>query len=48
MKMGGRMGCDQVKELNIKILKVMPEDNLVIVKGSIPGHNGSYIIIEKK
>ncbi len=48
MKMGGRMGGDQVKELNIKILKVMSEDNLVIVKGSIPGHNGSYIIIEKK
>lgn len=48
MKMGGRMGGDQVKELSVKILKIMSEDNLVFVKGSIPGHNGAYIIIEKK
>ncbi len=48
MKMGGRMGTDQVKELNIKVIKVLPEENTIIVRGSIPGHNGSYIIIEKK
>ncbi|HUM52643.1 MAG: 50S ribosomal protein L3 [Chitinophagales bacterium] len=48
MKMGGRMGGDQVKELNIKIVKMIPDENLIIVKGSIPGHNGSYIVIEKK
>ena len=48
MKMGGRMGNDQVKELSIKIVKTLPEENLIIVKGAIPGHNGSYVIIEKK
>jgi large subunit ribosomal protein L3 len=48
MKMGGRMGTDQVKELNIKVIKVLPEENTIIVRGSIPGHNGSYVIIEKK
>lgn len=48
MKMGGRMGNDQVKELNIKIVKLIPEENLIIVKGAIPGHNGAYVIIEKK
>jgi len=48
MKMGGRMGTDKVKELSIRVLKVIKEDNLIIVKGSIPGHNGSYVIIEKK
>ena len=48
MKMGGRMGTDQVKELNIKVIKIMPEENVIIVKGCIPGHNGSFVIIEKK
>lgn len=48
MKMGGRMGTDRVKELNIKIVKLIAEENLIIVKGAIPGHNGSYVIIEKK
>ncbi len=48
MKMGGRMGTDRVKELNIKIVKLIAEENLIIVKGAIPGHNGSSVIIEKK
>ncbi len=48
MKMGGRMGTDRVKEQNMKIVKVLNDENLIIVKGSIPGHNGSYVIIEKK
>lgn len=48
MRMGGRMGSDRVKELSIKVIKVIKEDNLILVKGSIPGHNGSYVIIEKK
>src|SRR5665647_1351046 len=39
MKMGGRMGTDKVKELSIRIVKVIKEDNLIIVRGSIPGHN---------
>ncbi len=48
MKMGGRMGTDRVKEQNMKIVKVLNDENLIIVKGSIPGHNGAYVIIEKK
>lgn len=48
MKMGGRTGGDQVKEISMKIVKMIAEENLILVKGSIPGHNGAYIIIEKK
>ncbi|QQR98007.1 MAG: 50S ribosomal protein L3 [Sphingobacteriales bacterium] len=48
MRMGGRMGNDTVKLPNAKILKIVPEQNYIIVKGSIPGHNGSVVILEKK
>ena len=47
MKMGGRMGSDRVKQQNMKIIKVLNDENIIIVKGAIPGHNGSYVIIEK-
>ena len=47
MRMGGRMGGDSVKALNLKIMKIMPEKNLLIVKGSIAGANGSYVLIRK-
>jgi len=46
-RMPGRMGGDQVKVLNLKVLKVIPENNLLLVKGSIPGAKGSYLIIEE-
>jgi len=46
MRMAGRMGGDKVKVLNLKVLKVIPENNLIIVKGSIPGAKGSYVILE--
>ena len=45
-KLPGRMGGDKVKVLNLRILKVIPENNLLLVKGSIPGAKGSYLIIE--
>ena len=45
-RMPGRMGGDQVKVLNLKVLKVIPENNLILVKGSIPGAKGSYLLIE--
>ena len=45
-RLAGRTGGDQVKVLNLKILKVIPENNLILVKGSIPGAKGSYILIE--
>ena len=47
MKMGGRMGTDRVKVQNLRILKVIPEKNLLVISGSVPGHKGSYVIIEK-
>jgi large subunit ribosomal protein L3 len=47
MRMGGRMGGSTVKILNLRVMKIIPENNLLIVKGSVPGSNGSYLIIEK-
>jgi len=45
-KMAGRMGGERVKIQNLKVIKVIPENNLLIVKGSVPGAKGSYLIIE--
>ncbi|MCC8146435.1 MAG: 50S ribosomal protein L3 [Bacteroidales bacterium] len=47
MRMGGRMGVDRVTISNLQVLKVIPENNLLLVKGSVPGTKGSYLIIEK-
>ena len=47
MRMAGRTGGDNVKVENLKVLKIIPESNLLIVKGSVPGAKGSYLIIEK-
>jgi large subunit ribosomal protein L3 len=47
MRMGGRMGGDKVKVQNLRVVKVLPEQNLLIVKGAVPGHKDSYLIIEK-
>jgi large subunit ribosomal protein L3 len=47
MRMGGRMGGDSVKVQNLRILKVVQDKNLLVIKGAIPGHKNSYIIIEK-
>ena len=47
MRMGGRMGGDRVKMINLQIMKLFPEKNLVVVKGSVPGPNGSYLILER-
>ncbi len=47
MRMGGRMGGDSVKVTSLRVLKVIPESNLLIVKGSVPGAKGSYLIIER-
>ncbi len=47
MRMGGRTGGKTVKILNLRVMKLIPENNLLIVKGSVPGANGSYLIIEK-
>jgi large subunit ribosomal protein L3 len=47
MRMAGRTGGQTVKIINLRLIKVIPENNLLIVKGSIPGPKGSYLIIEK-
>jgi len=45
-RLPGRTGGEQVKVLNLRILKKLPENNLLLVKGSIPGAKGSYLLIE--
>ena len=46
MRMAGHMGNERVKVFNLKVLKVIPENNLLVVKGSVPGAKGSYVIVE--
>ncbi|MDR1226473.1 MAG: 50S ribosomal protein L3 [Prevotellaceae bacterium] len=45
-KLGGRMGGERVKVVNLVIVKLIPESNLMLVKGSVPGAKGSYLLIE--
>ncbi|MEZ5070629.1 MAG: 50S ribosomal protein L3 [Bacteroidales bacterium] len=47
MRMAGQTGNKKVKILNLRVMKIVPENNLLILKGSVPGSNGSYLIIEK-
>ena len=46
MRMGGHMGHVNIKMRNLEVLKIFSEQNLVLVKGAIPGHKGSVVIIE--
>jgi large subunit ribosomal protein L3 len=47
MRMAGHMGNEKVTIQNLKVMKVIPEKNLLIVKGSVPGHKNAYLIIKK-
>ncbi|WP_126974109.1 50S ribosomal protein L3 [Gynurincola endophyticus] len=47
MRMAGRMGNDRVKVKGLKILKIFPEKNYILVSGSVPGHNGAIVLIQK-
>ncbi len=47
MKMGGRMGGENVKVINLRVVKIISDENLLLLKGSVPGAKGSYLIIEK-
>jgi len=47
LRMAGRMGGNRVKVINLEIVRIILEKNLVLVKGAIPGANGSYVIIER-
>ncbi|MBQ7517507.1 MAG: 50S ribosomal protein L3 [Bacteroidales bacterium] len=46
MRMAGQMGGDRVKVFNLEVVKVIPENNLLVVKGSVPGAKGSYVMVE--
>ncbi|MEQ8417430.1 MULTISPECIES: 50S ribosomal protein L3 [Imperialibacter] len=47
IRMAGRTGGDRVKVINLQIMKIMPEKNLIVVSGSVPGAKNSYVILEK-
>mgnify|MGYP006282647559 CR=1 FL=1 len=47
MRMAGRMGGDRVKMKGLKVVKIFPEKNYILVSGSVPGHNGSIVYIQK-
>ncbi len=47
MKMAGRTGGRNVKMISLRVMKIIPEENLLLVKGSVPGPKGSYLIITK-
>ena len=47
MRMAGRMGAEKVTVQNLKVLKVIPEKNLIILKGCVPGHKNAYVTIHK-
>lgn len=47
MRMAGRTGNKKVKIQNLKVVKIIPEENLILLKGAVPGYKGSYLIIEK-
>ncbi len=47
MRMAGRMGGDHVKVKGLKIVKIFPDKNYILVSGSVPGHNGSIVLIQQ-
>ena len=47
IRTAGHMGAERVKLQNLQVVKVVPEQNILIIKGAIPGHNGSFVIVEK-
>ncbi len=47
MRMAGRMGGERVTVQNLRVLKVVPEKNLLVVKGAVPGHSNAYVTIQR-
>ncbi len=47
MRMAGRMGQDRVKVKGLKVVKIFTDKNYILVSGSVPGHNGSIVLIQK-
>jgi large subunit ribosomal protein L3 len=47
MRAGGHMGSDRVTVKNLKVVKVDPANNMLVVKGSVPGAAGGYVVVRK-
>ena len=47
VRMAGRMGGDRVKIKSLKVVKIFPEKNYILVSGSVPGHIGAIVLIQK-
>ena len=47
MRMAGRMGGDSVQLKGLKVMKIFAEKNYILISGSVPGHNGSIVLISK-
>jgi large subunit ribosomal protein L3 len=47
MKMAGQTGNKRVKMLSLSVVRLLPDKNIILLKGAVPGHKGSYLIIEK-
>lgn len=47
LRMAGRMGGNNVKIINLQVVKILPEKNLILVKGCVPGAKGSYLKLER-
>jgi large subunit ribosomal protein L3 len=47
MRMGGHMGDEQVTVRNLEIIEVDAEDNVLVVKGAVPGPNGGYVVVRR-
>lgn len=46
-RMAGQTGNSRVKMINLQVMKIIPERNVIVIKGSVPGPNGSYVIVER-
>ncbi len=47
MRMGGRMGGKRITAIGLEVFEVVEEDNLILVRGAVPGHNGSYVTVRR-
>lgn len=47
MRMAGRTGGNRIMIQNLEVLRIFPDENLLLVKGAVPGHKGAFVIIEK-
>ncbi|MEY2949314.1 MAG: 50S ribosomal protein L3 [Saprospiraceae bacterium] len=47
LRMAGRTGGDRIKIKNLKVVRVFADQNIILVKGAVPGHIGSYVVLEK-